>query len=109
MLQAVLVLAGLEFIFFSVAVFWRCAEYRVGNVETFLLLVSRANRAEVFPAARLERRLGVHRKSGGNTAMTPTEQRDVPCHVSSCSVYKLGAEGGRGDLLRDGICPPKSQ
>lgn len=45
-----LVLAEVEFTFFSVAVFWICAEYRVGKVEMFLLLVSRTNRANDFPA-----------------------------------------------------------
>lgn len=50
MLCSWLLLAGVEFIFFSVAVFWICAGCRVDNEEMFFLLVSRANRAKVFPA-----------------------------------------------------------
>ena len=44
------------------------------------------------------RRLGVHRKLGGDTARTadPTDQRDIPYQMTSCSAYKeLGEEEGR--------------
>jgi len=40
--------------------------------------------------------------------LTPSDQRDIPCHMVSCSAYKVdGGEEGRGDIWSDGVCLPK--
>jgi len=33
--------------------------------------------------------------------MTPADQRDIPCHMTSCLAIKLGRRLARGLLLRD--------
>ena len=40
--------------------------------------------------------------------LTPTDQRDIPDHVVSCSAYKAGGRRRRGvDVQSDGVCLPK--
>jgi len=40
----------------------------------------------------------VHRKLGGDPARTadPTDQRDIPCHMMSCSAHKAGGRRRKG-------------
>lgn len=40
-------------------------------------------------------RLGVRKRLGGDTTrqMTQTDQRDIPCHITSCFAMKKGEEG----------------
>jgi len=90
--------------------FWICAGNGV-NRGMLSLLLSSAYKVEAFPASHTTlpaRRLGVHKKLGGDTAGT-AEQGDIPCHMTSCSAIKAeGQEGGRGDVQGYGVCLPKS-
>jgi len=52
----------------------------------------------------------MHGKLGGDMAGTgdPTDQRDIPCHMTSRSAYKAGGRRRKGgDIQSDGVCLPK--
>lgn len=71
-----LVSAEIELIFFVSGwygfVFWICAEHRIDTIETFLVLLSRAQQKafSAFLTAILVRKLGVHGWLGGDIART---------------------------------------
>ena len=70
----VLVLAGIELIFFTVgAMVWICTGNSVDNAGMFLLLLSSAYTVKALSAPHPTppaSRLGVHKKLGGDTAGT---------------------------------------
>jgi len=80
----------------SGAMFWICAEHSVDNTGMFLLLLSSAH-TESGPFLLLtppHQRVGWRcRRSWEGTQpvqLTPTDQRDIPCRMASCSAYKAG-------------------
>lgn len=81
--------------------FWICAGNSVDNSGMFQSLLSSA-----YPAQRLSyptnKRLGEHKNLGGSTATT-ADLRSIPDYMASFSVYKVGGEGERGDIQRNGV------
>ena len=83
------------------ATFWICAGNSVGNTAMFQLLLSSAY-TESRPFLLLtppHQRVGWGCTSWEGTQLgqlTPTDQRDIPYHMMSCSAYKAGEEEGRG-------------
>ena len=68
-------------------------------IEMFLLRLSKASSA--FCTALLVRKVRAVGSLGGDTAgqVTQTAQRDIPDHVISCAVYKVGGRGRKGDMF----------
>ena len=95
--------------------FWIWAENSVDNTEMFSLLLSSAY-TEARPFLLLtppHQRLGWgYTRSWEATQLgqrTPTDQRDIPYHMTSCSAYRAGGRRRKGgDIWSDGICLPKS-
>ena len=102
---------------------WICAGSSVDNRETCLLsgavVVEQCfPRAKAFAGSGTAPPagwLGVPKELGGDTARTadPMDQRDIPFHMMSCSVYKGLGEGeeeerGGGSVWSGGVCLPKS-
>ena len=102
-----LVLAGIELIFFIVPSMGLCFGFvpktvLIDNTGMFLLLLSSA-----YTESRLFLLLtpphkwvgwGCTRSWEGTQLgqLTPTDQRAIPYHMTSCSAYKAGEEEGRG-------------
>jgi len=82
--------------------FWICAENGVDNKEMFLLLSSSAYTASrpflLLTPFHQQTGLGCKR-SWEKTypgQLTSTDQRDIPCHMTSCSAYKMGRSRRKG-------------
>ena len=102
-----LVLAGVELIFFTVAGKGLCAGNSVDNTGMFSLLLSSAY-TESRPFLLLT---APHQQGGWGCTkswedtqlgqLTPTDQRDTAYHMMSCSAYKAGRrQGGRSEWWR---------
>jgi len=83
--------------------FWICAENSVDNIGMFLLLLSRAY-TESRPFLLLTppaRRLGVHKKLGGDTARTadPSWPKGCPTPFDvMLNIYRWGKKNEGGDI-----------
>lgn len=99
--MAGLALVGVEFISFTGAVVWVCAEHGVDITEMVLVVLTQTQL--IF----------LHWQRGwdcvaGDTAGTG-DQRDIPDLMASSSVYNVGRGRWKGmDVQGDGICPPMS-
>jgi len=108
--QVVLILAGVELFFFIVDSMGLCFGFMLTSVDDtwmFYLLPSRA-----YTDSRPFLPLTLPHKEGGwgctssweatqLARLTPTDQRDIPCHKISCSAYKAGGikrKGQRSEL-----------
>ena len=114
---SMLIFAGIELIFFigasmricfgfvlkTVLIMQRCFRYHWAVLTQSQGLFCFSHHTP--PASRL----GVHKKLGGDTARTadPTDQREIPCHMMSCSAYKAKGRRRKGDIKSDGTCLPK--
>ena len=85
--------------------FWICTENRVENTEIFLLLLSSAY-TESRPSLLLtppHQWVGWGCTRAGRAQSpdrwTPTCQRDIPCHTTSWSAYKVGRRRRKGGHL----------
>ena len=116
-LVTVLVLAGTELIFFTVAsmgLSWICAGNSADNTGVFQLSLSSAC---TEPRPSLPRTPPHQRAGWGCTRswegtqlgqLTPTDQRDVPHHMASHSAYRAGGRRRKwGHIQSDGVCLPK--
>lgn len=107
-----LILAGMELIFFTVAGVGLCFRFVLKTamiIEMFSLLLSSACTAPkpfllLTPPGR---RLVVHKGFGGDTAGT-ADHRDITDHLFHVQLIKLGEEEGRENICSDGVCLPKS-
>jgi len=71
------------------AVFWIWGENNIDNILMFLVVARQSRFFQLFTLAWAARCM----ESGTGTQLghlTPTGQRDVPYHMTSCSAYKLG-------------------
>lgn len=91
-----LLLAVAELIFFTVASMGprfgfglKYPFHIFENIKMFLLMLSSTFTAfSSSCTAALARNLGVHGNLGGDTALSPADQRGIPDHVTSHSAYK---------------------
>lgn len=74
--------------------FWICAEHSDDAGTGFM----QSQAFSAVHAAMLARRLEVLGMLGGDAARTQTDQRDVQCHMISCSGYKM-----RGGMKKWGV------
>ena len=116
----VLVLAGVELIFFIVASMGLCFGFicvgnSVGNTGMFQLLLSSAYTASrpflLLTPPHQGVGWGCTRSWEGTQLgqLTPTDQRDIPYHMYDVmlSNKSWGKKEERGDIGSDGVCLPK--
>ena len=106
---SVLVLAGIELIFFLVAGIVLCFGFSmrrklIATTENISVLSSvyiKPRTFQLLMPSQQEGRRGTRSREGTQPGqLTQTGQRNTPYHVMSCPVYKLGGVGqGGGSLL----------
>lgn len=90
------VLAGVEFIFFTLAGMGLCSGFALQSVliikDVFVLQSGVCTEKRPFLLFTPSMRgLRMHRKLGGETART-TDPNNIPDHRASCSAYKAGGK-----------------
>ena len=86
--------------------FWICAENSIDNTGVFSLLLSRAytqSRPFLLLTPPHQRAgWGCTRNWEGTQSgqLSPTDQRDIPYHMTSCSAYKAGGKRRNGGTFR---------
>jgi len=87
--------------------FWICAANSVDNTGMFQFLLSRAyTESRVFllltpPHQRAGWGCTRDWKGTRPGQLALTDQRDIPCHVASCSTYKAGGRRRNGGTFRN--------
>ena len=86
------------------AVLWIFDENSGDNTPMFLVVAEQClHRAKDFSAscaALPARRLEAHQELGRDTVGIQTDQRDVPCHMASCSAIKNGVKKEEEGMFR---------
>lgn len=99
--------AGIDLTFFTVSGIGLCYRfmlYTVMIIETFLLLLSSAYTEPrpllllLLPCWQGSWKCMENWEETQPEQVVQTDQRDIPDNMTSCLLYKVGGEGGEGDV-----------